>query len=344
MAGQVTAFGQTAEGRSVEKIRLRRGAMEAEIITLGATLTAMRVPAPSGEVVDVVLGFTSPGAYEAGDCYLGATVGRVANRTAGAVFTLDGVTYSLVPNEGTKQLHGGPGGFSRRVFALAEAGESAARLTYTSAHGEEGYPGRLTLSVTYALTEEGLSIRYRAETDRSTVVNPTNHSYFNLNGGGSVLGHRLRMGAEAFTPVGEDSLPLARAMAVEGTPFDFREEKPLGRDIEADHIQLRHTGGYDHSFWIPGEGFRLAARLTGDLSGIVMEAWTDMPAVQLYAGNFLHGDQDTKTGMPYGPREAVCLETQFPPDGANHLDWCPGIVLRPGEKYDHVTEYRFPRH
>ena len=342
MAGHVISFGQTAAGQSVEKIRLRRGALEAEVITLGAALTALRVPAPSGMAVDVVLGFTSPEAYEGGDCYLGATVGRVANRTAGAAFILDGVTYPLAPNEGTKQLHGGPMGFSRRVFTLAEAEESSVRLTYNSADGEEGYPGRLSLSVTYVLTEEGLSIRYWAETDRPTVVNLTNHSYFNLNGGGSILGHRLWMGAETFTPVGEDSLPLARAMAAAETPFDFREEKALGRDIETDHVQLRHTGGYDHSFWVPGEGFRLAARLTGDLSGIVMETWTDMPAVQLYAGNFLHGDRDTKSGAPYGPRQAVCLETQFPPDGANHLDWCPEMALRPGERYDHVTEYRFP--
>ena len=337
-----SSFGAARDGRLVERITLRRGGLEAEIITFGAALTALRVPAADGTPVDVVLGCTSVAAYEESTCYLGATVGRYANRIAGASFPLDGERVVLSPNEGSKQLHGGLHGFSYRIFAVDGLAEDWVRLTYRSAHGEEGYPGNLDVAVTYALTEAGLSIRYQAETDRPTVVNLTNHSYFNLNGGGDAMGHRLWIGADAFVPVGSDSLPIAREMAVEGTPFDFRREKAVGRDIGADHPQLRATAGYDHSYLIPGSGLRLAARLTGERSGIAMETWTDMPAVQLYTANFLYADRDTRSGSLYGRRQAVCLETQFPPDSPNHQDWW-NPVLRPGEPYDRRTEYRFLR-
>jgi len=340
MSVAISDFGCTRNGETVQKYLLQQGDMAAEIITYGATLTALRVPGKDGEPVDVVLGYTSVAAYEESAGYLGATVGRYANRIQGAAFTLDGVRYALKPNEGTKQLHGGLTGFSYRVFQAEQVGESAVRFRYQSADGEEGYPGNLDVAVTYTLTDRALILNYEAVTDKATVVNLTNHSYFNLNGGGTAMNHMLFLNADAFTPVGSDSIPVDRSMSVEGTPFDFREEKQIGRDIEVDDVQLRNTSGYDHSFHINGEGMRLCARLKGDLSGITMETWTDLPAVQFYAGNFLYADYNTKSGEPYGRRTGICLETQFPPDSPNHLDWCD-VVLRPEEIYKSTTEYRF---
>ena len=218
-------------------------------------------------------------------------------------------------------------------------GESAVCLTYTAADGEGGFPGELTLRATYALTEQGLSLRYEAVSDKPTYCNISNHSYFNLNGGGDAMGHRLWLASHQFTPVDEDSIPTALAAYAPGTPFDFSAAKPIGRDIEADNEQLRRTGGYDHNFILDAaQGLRLAARLTGDRSGIVMETWTEKPGLQLYAGNFLHGAG--KGGVSYQPRQAVCLETQFFPDSPNHPEW-GDILLRPGKRYDYTTEYRF---
>ena len=342
MSVQIVEFGTTKAGRAVQKLLLQQGGMEAEIITFGATLTALRVPSPKGEMVDVVLGGQDLAAYEArGGTYMGAVVGRYANRIGSSTFTLDGEIFVLPSNEGTKQLPGGAEGFAYRVFELKELGESGVRLAYHSADGEEGFPGSVDVNVIYILTDRGLEIRYMATADRPTVINLTNHSYFNLNGGGNAMGHRLWIGSEDFVPVDADSLPVARAMPVAGTPFDFRTEKAIGQDIEADDEQLHHTSGYDHSYLLPGLGTRLAARLTGDQTGIVMETWTDQPAVQLYSGNYLVMGSGTKSGQPYLPRQGICLETQVPPDSPNHQDWYPQVVLRPGERYEHMTEYRF---
>ena len=340
MAVQKLPCGTTG-GQPVDKYILTCGALEAEIITFGAAVAALRVPDQAGRPVDVVQGYRTLAGYERNGGYLGALVGRYANRVAGASCLIDGERVALEANEGTKQLHGGARGFSYRVFDGEITGDSQLTLTYTAADGEGGYPGTLTLRATYTLTDRALRLRYEAVSDRTTYCNITNHRYFNLNGGGDAMGHRLWLAAHRYTPVWEDSIPLCMAEDVAGTPFDFTAEKAVGRDIGVDCAQLRYTGGYDHNFVLdPGQGLRLAARLTGEKSGVVMETWTEKPGVQLYAANFLHTDGQTKTGAPYGPRQAVCLETQFFPDSPNHPEW-GDILLRPGRRYDYTTEYRF---
>ena len=332
-------FGVTADGQAVEKYTLRRGRLSAEIITYGATLRALRVPGGDGAPVDVVLGYDGLAGYERNGGYLGAVIGRYGNRIAGAKCVLDGAPVELLPNEGAKQLHGGPKGFDRQVFRVEDAGEDFLVLTYVSPDGEGGFPGTLELRVTYTLTEDALRLRYEAVSDKATYCNITNHSYFNLNGGGSVMEHRLWLASHQFTPVDGDSIPTAFSAPAAGTPFDFTVEKPLCRDVDADDQQLRNVGGYDHNFVLdPAQGLRLAARLTGD-RGVSMETWTQAPSVQLYSGNMLETD-DGKGGTPYRPRQAVCLETQYAPDSPNHPEW-GDIVLRPGQKYDMTTEYRF---
>ena len=341
MAVKKVPFGATGDGQPVDKYILTCGAMEAEVITFGATVTALRVPDQEGRATDVVLGYSCVAGYEKNGGYVGALVGRYANRIAGASCLIDGERVALEASEGPKQLHGGVKGFSYRLFSGEITGDSQVTLTYTAADGEGGFPGQLTLKATYTLTENALRLRYEAESDKTTYCNITNHSYFNLNGGGDAMGHRLWLAAHRYTPVWEDSIPLCMAEDVAGTPFDFTIEKAVGRDIEADCVQLKNTGGYDHNFVLDGgQGLRLAARLTGEKSGITMETWTEKPGVQLYAANFLETDSQTKTGAPYGRRQAVCLETQFFPDSPNHPEW-GDILLRPGKRYDYTTEYRF---
>lgn len=336
-----TPFGTTKAGEAVEKITLTSGKLSAEIITYGATLVSLTVPDKAGNPVDVVLGYRSVAGYEENGGYLGATVGRYANRIAGASFRIDGVTYLLDANEGTKQLHGGSKGYSAQIFSVKELSENAVTLTYTEPDGTNGYPGTAEIAVTYTLSENGLQIAYNATCDKATYINLTNHSYFNLNGGGTAMNHTLWLSAGSFTPVDEVSIPTAYETPVAGTPFDFTTEKVIGRDIEADCQQLRNTGGYDHNFVLGcAVEPRVVARLTGDRSGIVMETLTDLPGVQLYAANFLETNSETKTGKPYGKREAVCLETQIAPDSPNHPEWAD-VVLRPGQTYKTVTEYRF---
>lgn len=341
MLTPIVPFGTARDGRPVEKVLLRRGRLEAEVMTLGATVLSLRVPDSSGRPVDVVLGWNCPAAYEENGGYLGMLVGRYANRIAGARCVIDGAEFALTPNEGTKQLHGGPAGFSFQIFRPEIIDEGAVIFHYTAPDGENGFPGALRLDAAYTLTEEGLSIRYRAETDRPTLCNLTNHSYFNLNGGGTALGHLLWADADSYTPVDADSIPTALSAPAVGTPFDFTAEKPIGRDIGSDCEQIRLTGGYDHNLVLrPRPGLRLAARLTGEKSGIVMETWTDQPGVQLYTANFLSDDPRTRTGVPYAKRDGVCLETQLPPDSPNHPEW-GDCILRPGQIYERTTEYRF---
>ena len=315
--------------------------MEVEILTLGATIRSLRVPDQNGKSMDVVLGYDHVAGYEKNGGYLGALVGRYANRIAKAHCIIDGQRLPLLANEGEKQLHGGADGFSFRVFDAEIIGDHTLSLSYVSPDGEGGFPGTLTLRATYTLTEQALKLRYEAQCDKTTYCNITNHSYFNLNGGGSILDHRLWIAAHQFTPVDADSIPTAMAMDVLNTAFDFTVEKSIGRDIEAEEPQLHLTGGYDHNFILdPAQGLRLAARLTGEKSGIVMETWTEKPGVQLYTANFLNTDESAKGGVPYQKRQAVCLETQFFPDSPNHPEW-GDILLRNGQRYDYTTEYRF---
>ena len=340
MAVMKEPFGSTQDGRAVDQYTLRCGHLEAEVLTYGAALRLLQVPDRNGEHVDVVLGYDSVSGYEDNGGYLGAVIGRYANRIAGARCVIDGRVVPLAANEGPKQLHGGPAGFSRQIFRPLDAGEDFVTLACTAPDGQGGFPGTLELWVTYTLTGRGLRIRYEAVSDQTTHCNITSHAYFNLNGSGDILGHRLWLASGQYTPVGPDSIPLAMACAAAGTPFDFTVEKPLGRDIGQDDPQLRNVGGYDHNFVLdPAQGLRLAARLTGEKTGIVMETWTEKPGVQLYTGNFLNAPGG-RNGEHYHPRRGVCLETQFFPDSPNHPEW-GDILLRPGQRYDYTTEYRF---
>ena len=339
MAVQREPFGTTKDGQAVEKLTLRCGAMEAEVLTYGASLRTLQTPDRNRELVDVVLGYDSVGGYEDNGGYLGAVVGRYANRIAGARCVIGGRSVSLKPNEGSKQLHGGPDGFDKQVFAVQHVGPNGVTLVHTSPDGTNGFPGALTLQVTYVLTEQALKLRYEAVSTLPTYCNITNHSYFTLNGGGDAMRHRLWLAASRYTPVGPDSIPTAMARPVAGSPFDFTAEKAIGR-ICADDQQLRNVGGYDHNFVLdPAQGLRRAARLTGDRSGIVMEVWTDKPGLQLYTANSLSARG--KRGANYRSRQAVCLETQFFPDSPNHPEW-GDILLRPERRYDYTTEFRFP--
>lgn len=333
------AFGTTAEGQPVERFILRNGPMEMEVVTYGGAIRALRVPDREGRSIDVVLGYDTVAGYENNGGHMGALVGRYANRIAGASCLIDGRRVALEPSEGKKQLHGGKRGFSRRVLTAQPAGDSALALTYTAADGEGGWPGTLALTATYTLLSDGVELRYQAVCDKPTVCNITNHSYFNLNGGGDILDHKLWLAASRFTPVDQDSIPIAMARPVAGTPFDFTAAKPIGRDIGAEDQQLKNTGGYDHNFVLdPAQGLRLAAVLTGER--LAMECWTEKPGIQVYAGNFLNTDGSGKGGTAYTPRQGVCLETQFFPDSPNHPEW-GDVTLRPGHTYDYTTQFRF---
>lgn len=339
MSIERTAFGVTSDGQAVERYTLRSGPMELEVITYGGAIRALRVPDRTGRLTDVVLGYDTVAGYERNGGHMGALVGRYANRIAGASCVIDGRRTALEPSEGKKQLHGGVRGFSRRVLNVQPAGDSALAVTYTADDGEGGWPGVLELTAIYTLLDDGVELRYQAVCDKPTYCNITNHSYFNLNGGGDILGHSLWLAASAFTPVDGDSIPTAMARPAAGTPFDFTRAKPIGRDIGADDEQLKNTGGYDHNFVLdPAQGLRLAAVLTGER--LAMECWTEKPGIQVYAGNFLNTDASGKGGVAYRPRQGVCLETQFFPDSPNHPEW-GDITLRPGRRYDYTTQFRF---
>lgn len=341
MAVEIIPFGNTLDGREVHKIILKSGRLEAELMTLGCTILSLRVPDKYGKLVDVVLGFNTAVDYEKNDGYLGMLVGRYANRIAGARFCIDGVRYELEKNEGENQLHGGTGGFSFKVYDVRQLGDSSVEFYQSAADGENGFPGEMKLKVTYTLSDNGLAIRYQAVCDKPTVCNFTNHSYFNLNGGGDGMSQRLWIDADEYTPVNSESIPVAHGTPVDGTPFDFRTEKALSRDINSTHEQLALGCGYDHNYVFRSKkGIRLAAKLAGDKTGIVMETWTNKPGMQVYTANHLYASEGTKNGEAYNRRGAVCLETQFPPNSPNNQDWCP-VVLRPGQEYDYTTEYRF---
>jgi aldose 1-epimerase len=342
-------FGTTKDGTEVALYTLENeNGMVAKVTDFGATLVELHVPDKNGQTADVVLGFDSVEGYESGDnAHFGCTTGRVANRIAGAKFTLGGKTYELAVNNGPNHLHGGVQRNLGRVVWNAEPiqtdqGEGV-RFTYSSPDGEEGYPGKLDIIVDYALTRNNeLVIMYAAKTDAPTPVNLTNHSYFNLSGHGSetVLDHELMINADRYTPTDDTLIPTGAIEPVAGTPLDFREYHPIGARIG----QLDDTaaGGYDHNYVLnqneEGE-FILCAKLRDGQSGRVMTCYTDEPGVQLYTGNFLGGAKG-KDGKTYAHRSAICLETQHFPDSVNHEKF-PSIILRPGETYRQKTVYAF---
>ena len=329
------AFGVTTGGEPAESWTLKNEFLTAEVLTYGAALRRLVFGG-----VDVVLGYDTLSEYERNDGCFGATVGRVCNRIGGASFALKGKTYLLAKNDGENHLHGGTQGFDKHIWT-AELLEDGVRLHRISRDGEEGYPGTLTISAAYRLLGASLRVEYEAESDADTLCSLTNHSYFNLNGGGTAMDHTLALAAEAYLETSPGCLPTGRALPVAGTPFDFRPAKTVGRDIDAPAEQLRLVNGYDHHFCIEGGGLRRAAVLRGDRSGITMTVDTTSPGVQLYTANWLFR-RSGKSGAVYGPRCAVCLEPQFPPDAVHHPDF-PQPLLRKGEVYRHRTVYTFSK-
>jgi aldose 1-epimerase len=328
-------------------LRNRRGA-EARVMTYGATLVSLKVPDRAGHFEDVLLGFDQLGTYEEDTHYIGQVIGRYANRIAKGRFTLNGVEYKLATNNNGNHLHGGLRGFDKVVWKArplnAKAG-SAIEMTYLSRDGEEGYPGTLTVKVVYTLTEANeLRLEYSATTDKDTVVNLTNHAYFNLagQGNGDILKHLLTINADRFTPTDAGSIPTGELRAVKGTPFDFRRATAIGARIGQDEEQLKFGNGYDHNFVVNGRAgaLRLAARASEPTTGRVMEVWTTQPGVQLYTGNYLEGAADGKGGKPYRNRYGFCLETQHFPDSPNRPEF-PSTVLRKGARFSSTTVYKF---
>ena len=342
----VADFGQLPDGQTAQLFTLRNGrGLEARISTYGGTVTHLLAPDRAGQPGDVVLGFDtldgyrSP-AYQQAGPYFGALIGRFGNRIAHGRFTLDGQTYQLACNNGPNHLHGGLRGFDKVLWQAEILAEPAPalRLTYISPDGEEGYPGTLTVSVVYALTpDNALRISYAATTDKATVLNLTNHCYFNLAAEAQpdVLGHELHLHAERYTVVDEALIPTGELRPVQGTPFDFTTPHAIGARIG------EVPGGYDHNWVLDGdETFRLVATAYEPTSGRTLEVRTDQPGVQCYTGNFLDGTLTGKNGVTYGKHAGFCLETQHFPDAPNQPSF-PSTVLRPGELFSSATEYRF---
>jgi aldose 1-epimerase len=339
-------FGKMPDGTSVEIFTLSDGAYEARIATYGGVLVSMKTPDRNGKVTDVVLGFDDLAGFVSNfngtsDAYFGAIIGRYANRIAHGTFALDGRKYSLPLNNGENSLHGGPHGFNNVVWK-AKPIANGVELTYVSKDGEAGYPGNLTATVRYTLTKGDLRIEYSATTDKDTVVNLTNHSYFNLAGDGDILHHQLTLHASRFTPVDAGLIPTGELKSVDSNPFDFRKATAIGARINADDQQLHLGHGYDHNWVLDRKGSDMeeAAELYDPGSGRMLKVLTDQPGIQFYSGNFLDGSIKGKGGKPYGLHAGLCLETQHFPDSPNHPDF-PSTELRPGERYHTVTVFSF---
>lgn len=330
-------FGHTRSGEAVTAWRVENAGLSVTLIDYGATVQALTVPDRHGKSVDVVLGYDTVAEYEENGGFLGATIGRVGNRIGGASFSLNGKTYLLAKNDGENHLHGGNFGFDRQMWRGEASGEDTVIFRRLSPDGEEGYPGNLQVQVAFTLADHALTIRYDADTDADTVVSLTNHSYFNLNGGGTVLDHLLQISAEKFTENDTGCLPTGRFISVAGTPFDFRTAKPIGRDIGADDEQLRRGQGYDHNFVLTGA--ETAAVLKSQGSGIRMTMRTDLPGAQIYSANCLD-ERTGKGGAAYAPRYAVCLETQIFPNALRCYGF-PTPILRKGQHLHTETAYSF---
>jgi len=340
-------FGKTEDGTEVDQYVLTNGkGLTVKVITYGAMITAVEVPDRDGKVENVTLFRDSLEDYVAGHPYFGCAVGRYANRIAKGKFTLDGTEYTLATNNGPNHLHGGEKGFDKHVWKakpIEEEGSVGVKFRLVSPDGDEGYPGTLTATVTYTVTaDDELTMSYTAKTDKPTVVNLTNHAYWNLAGAGSgdVLRHKLMLNADRYLPVDETLIPLGPLAPVKDTPMDFTTPETIGARIE------QVEGGYDHCYVLnkeESEGKRptLAARVTEPTSGRVMEIFTTQPAIQLYTGNFLDGTI-TSGGVVYQKHYAFCLETQHYPDSPNRPEY-PTTVLRPGETYKHTTIHKFSR-
>ena len=342
------SYGITQEGQEVDRYTLSNAAgMQVEIITYGGIITSMKVPNAAGDLNDVVLGYDSLSDYEKGSPYFGALIGRYGNRIADGTFTLDDQTYSLVQNDGKNHLHGGTKGFDKVVWSATsriENDKAVLQLNYLSKDMEEGYPGNLNVEVVYALTKDNtLEVEYKATTDKKTVLNLTQHAYFNLSGAKDILNHELMLNAPSYLPVDETLIPTGEIASVAGTPFDFTSFKAIGRDILKEDIQLERGLGYDHC-WVldnPNKELQTAALLKEASSGIQMEVRTDQPAIQFYSGNFLDGTNPMKQSDSfYNFRSGLCLETQHFPNSPNQASF-PSTELSPGEVYSTKTQFKF---
>ena len=341
-------FGKTADGLSVDAYTLtNKNGARVKIITYGARVVSIEVAGRGGKLGDVALGYDDIKGYEKDSSYQGAIVGRYGNRIAKGRFTLDGVTYTLATNNNGNHLHGGVRGFDKVVWTgggSVVAGAARLKLTYLSKDQEEGYPGNLSVTVIYTWTNRNeLKIEYSAQTDKPTVLNPTNHAYFNLAGAGvgDILNHEMRINALRFTPANETSIPTGELRSVKGTPLDFTSATQIGSRIEARYEQLISGAGYDHNFVLnkPAGKLGLAAEVYESTSGRVLRVYTTEPGVQFYSGNFLNGAIG-KQGLAYPRRSGFCLETQHFPDSPNKPKF-PSTVLRPGGRYSQTTIYQF---
>lgn len=342
-----TEFGKTKAGEQayLYTIANTRG-MSIEVTNYGAALVAVNVPDKNGRLSDVVLGYDDVIDYEHGGSYFGATIGRNGNRIGRGQVTINGTTYELDKNEKEKNnLHSGFTGYDRVIWdAQVIEEENTVKFHRVSPHMEQGFPGNFDITVAYTLTEENeVKIHYFGTCDQDTIANMTNHSYFNLSGHGSglILGHEVTIDADAITAVDAESIPTGELMEVEGTPFDFRQSKAVGKEIDADFTQLRLTGGYDHNYVLnhQGEGIRKVARVADSVSGREMEVYTDAPGVQFYTGNFItpcNGKEEKK----YEEHGGLCLETQVYPDANHHAEF-PTSILKAGQVYDTTTIYKF---
>jgi aldose 1-epimerase len=343
-------FGALADGRAVEAVQLsNKAGIRVKIMTLGAAVQSLWVPDRSGRAGDIVLGFDSAEGYVEHPSYFGATVGRFANRIAKGQFSLDGKAYTLATNDHGNHLHGGLKGFDKVLWSIdsVKSGTPAtAVFSYTSPDGEEGYPGTLRVTASYSLDEAAvLRIEFKATADQSTIVNISNHSYFNLSAesGASVLTHLLLINASKYTPVDAGLIPTGELRAVQGTPFDFRNPTAIGERVrDGRDQQLRYGRGYDHNFALDGTGerMRLAARVADPASGRVMEVLTKAPGLQFYSGNFLDATIPGKGGRLYREGDALVLEPQLFPDAPNQKAF-PSARLDPGKTYVNTMEYRF---
>jgi aldose 1-epimerase len=350
--GSITkkSFGKTPDGQPVDLYVLtNKSGAEASITNYGGAVVSIKVPDRNGKLADVVLGYDTADGYVNDKSHFGGIIGRFGNRIAHAQFVLDGKTYTLAKNNGENTLHGGVKGFDKALWTAkilpAKDGQSL-ELSYLSKDGDEGFPGNLKVTVIYMWTDaNALQIEYSATTDKKTVVNLTNHSYFNLAGQGSgdILGHQLVIEADKFTPVDAGLIPTGELRDVAGTPFDFRKPVAIGARIDQDEEQLKLGGGYDHNYVIrrsASAGESLAACVVEPTTGRVLEVWTTEPGVQFYTGNFLDGKAIGKGGLTYPRRNAFCLETQHYPDSPNQPKF-PSVVLNPGERYHTITTYKF---
>lgn len=345
-------FGKTADGQPVDLYTLtNKNGMEATITNFGGIVVSLTAPDRNGKFEDVVLGYDQLDGYLTNKAFFGALIGRYGNRIAKGEFKLSGTTYNVPKNDGQNSLHGGNTGFNKRLWTAKDVSGphgQALELTYLSKDGEEGYPGNLNVKVVYTLTDTNeLKIDYSATTDKETVVNLTNHSYFNLagQGNGDILEHQLTLVADRFTPVDATLIPTGELRPVKGTPFDFTKPTSIGARIDQDDEQIKFGKGYDHN-WVLNSGGKggvtLAAEAYEPKSGRVLQILTDQPGIQFYTGNFLDGSITGKGGKVYNRRYAFCLETQHFPDSPNHQSF-PSTTLKPGQHYHTVTIFKFSK-